>query len=157
VVTNKSNLKIYLENEEWNNLKDLLKSNPRLVRHLFGYLYHNDENMRWLGVKGFGIASHILKKEKLKDLLRRMMWTLNNESGSCSWFTPQAIGEIGFNRPEIVKDFLPCLLHYTMDEDEILREGARWAVQRISESGLKIPDITNATPPKESIKDRFDN
>lgn len=154
-MANKSDIKNWLINEDWESLKNAFQKKGGLVRHLMGFLYNPDEQMRWKAAKGFGVVANVLHDEKIKDLLRRMMWSLNDESGTCCWFTPQAIGEIGFQRPELVKDFLPCLMYYSKDPDEMMSSGVRWALDHIAKTGLEIPDYDEMYEPPDSLQDRM--
>jgi hypothetical protein len=153
-MSNKSDIKDYLLHEQWDELESALKQKPALIRHIMGFLYHVEEEMRWRAVKAFGIAAVILHDEKLKDLLRRMMWSMNDESGTCCWFIPQAVGEIGYQRPELIEDFLPGLVYFKNDPDEQLRNGVFWALDRIAEAGLEIPDPDDLMEPESALENR---
>jgi len=37
--------------------------------------------------------------EPVRDLLRRLFWMMNDESGNTCWYAPEAIGEILYNVP----------------------------------------------------------
>ncbi|MFC1557079.1 DVU0298 family protein [candidate division KSB1 bacterium] len=129
-----------LRQNDHNRLEEAVKAHPKTIRLLMGFLYHQEEGLRDAAAQGFGIAARILPLEKLKDLIRRMMWMLNDESGSCSWHVPYALGEIGYNNPEAIKDFVGCLSHYADDPDEYLRTGVRSALKRIKETGRDFKD-----------------
>ncbi len=122
-----------LRNEDYDSLEKMLTEKPQLVRRLIGYLYDPDESLRTSAARSFGIAAKILPMDKLKDLIRRMMWMLNDESGSSCWHVPYALGEIGYTNYEAIKDFLGCLEHYTKDPDHTLSKGVKDAFARIEE------------------------
>jgi len=124
-----------LKNNEIEKFRDIFKSKPQVVRKLMGFLYHPDIEIRNAAAKGIGIIAQVMPEEKLKDLLRRMLWMLNDESGSCCWHIPYAIGEIGYNNPDVIEDFIGCFSHYADDPDENLRTGVRDALKRIHETG----------------------
>ncbi|MCP4727825.1 MAG: hypothetical protein GY863_22495 [bacterium] len=120
-----------LRNNDLEKIEEILTAKPQLVRRLMGYLYDPDEDLRMAAAKSFGIAAKVLPMEKLKDLIRRMMWMLNDESGSCCWHVPYALGEIGYANYEAIKDFLPCLEHYSKDPDHTMNKGVKDAFVRI--------------------------
>ncbi|MFC1492892.1 DVU0298 family protein [candidate division KSB1 bacterium] len=131
-------LELLLKNNDLDKIEEMLTEKPQHVRRLMGYLYDPDEDLRMAAAKCFGIAARILPMEKLKDLIRRMMWMLNDESGSSCWHVPYALGEIGYANYEAIRDFLPCLEHYTEDPDHTLSKGVKDAFERIRQSGEKL-------------------
>ncbi|MFC1477686.1 DVU0298 family protein [candidate division KSB1 bacterium] len=133
-------LEIFLRANKLEDLKDEYSNNPAIIRKLMGFLYHPELELRDAAARGFGMIARVMPMEKLKDLLRRMMWMLNDESGSCSWHVPYAIGEIGFNNPEAIDGFIGCFSHYANDPDDYLSTGVKRALKRIAESGKKFDE-----------------
>ena len=80
------------------------------------------------------------KPESVKELLRRLLWTMNDESGNICWYAPEAIGEILYNVPELCGEFCPLLMPYLNEEP--FERGTRLAIARIA--GIKrgiFPEI----------------
>ena len=108
---------------------------PRAVRHLLGRLWDPDETLRRRSARAIGVAaaSH---REIGADLLRRLMWALNDESATNGMYGIPALAEIGFNDPELVRPFVAPLASLSWDEGlrpEIIR-----ALTRIAEA---IPEV----------------
>ncbi len=114
--------------------KKILENPPQATRKLMGFLYHPEEEIRNAAAKGFGLSASILPMEKLKDLIRRMMWMLNDESGSCCWHVPLAIGEIGRANFNAIEGFIDQLEYYANDPDTTLSTGVKKALEMIRES-----------------------
>ena len=60
-------------------LNGLLSREPGAIRHLIGRLWDNDDEMRALAARGLGAAA-VAHPEQARDLVRRLMWALNDES-----------------------------------------------------------------------------
>ncbi|MFZ1983368.1 MAG: DVU0298 family protein, partial [Desulfatitalea sp.] len=71
---------------------------PRqVVNPLIGLLYHGDPRVRWHAVAAMGVVVGRLADEELevaRVVMRRLMWSLNDESGGIGWGAPEAMGEI---------------------------------------------------------------
>lgn len=146
----KEELELLLRNDNMDQLRSVLEEKPQVMRKLMGFLYHPEIEVRDAAARGFGVVAQVFPMEKLKDLLRRMMWMLNDESGSCCWHVPYAVGEIGYNNPEAIDDFLACFSHYANDPDETMSTGVKHALERIHESGYKFkPDGYLVYKPKK--------
>ncbi len=112
----------------------------KTVRYLRSLLYDPQDLVRWRAVTMLGWLS-----TRYPDLIRpeadRLIWSLNDESGSIGRGAPEALGEIARNNPDLVRDGVEVLIHYIEDPEtcrppnrnlEILT-GAIWAVGRIGE------------------------
>jgi hypothetical protein len=117
-----------------------LKKKPALLRKIQRSLYDTDERVRWAAARAYGDAALVLGEEKMKDILRRLVWMINEESGNNCWFAPHAIGYIGKVRPEWVEDFIPCLLEFYEYPDSKIREGLEFAFNLFREAGLNVPE-----------------
>ena len=132
-------LKLALKNDKRESIQAGLKRNPSLIRKIQRLLYDMDEDVRWGAARAFGYAADVFGEEKMKDLLRQLVWMINEESGNNCWFAPQAIGEIGRHKPEWVKDFIPCLQEFHKYPDSKIQEGIEYAFQILRNAGLAIP------------------
>jgi hypothetical protein len=107
----------------------LADQDPRIGRHLLGRLWDPDESIRRQAAVGIGIvaAEH---PELGIELLRRLMWALNDEAGTYGVHGVAAIGEIGRRDPSLVAPFVGPMASYAWDDSlrvEILRSLVRIA------------------------------
>ncbi len=67
-------------------------------------------------VLGLSLASLAEKKpEDARNILRRFMWHMNEESGNIGWGIPEAFGATLVHSEKLAKEFSPILLSYIMD------------------------------------------
>lgn len=110
-------------------LNGLLSREPRAMRHLVGRLWDNDEQVRDLAAKGLGHAAAV-HPDQARDLVRRLIWALNDESAMNGVYGLAALGEIGAQAPELMMKFVAPMASYLWDQGlrtEILRALLRMA------------------------------
>jgi len=103
-----------------------------VVRALFSLLYFPDELIHWRAVEALGRAAAALADEKPqagRDILRRLFWALNDESGGNGRAVPEAIGAIISRRSALYGDLTSVLLSFL--GDPALRRGILWAAAEI--------------------------
>jgi hypothetical protein len=102
---------------------------------LSSLLFDADEEIIWRAVAAFGaIAARDEMSgdiERPREIIRRMLWGMNDESGNLIRRAPEVIGEILYNAPSLIPEFAPLLPAY-LDEEPFER-GAFWAVARVAE------------------------
>jgi HEAT repeat protein len=130
--------------QQLNSLKDF--PFPKILNHLFAALCSEEEEIKWHAVTAMGFLVADLAERDLegaRNVLRRMMWFLNEESGGIGWGLPEAMGEILARNESLAREFAPLLVSYLqpggnyLDFEPLLR-GALWAVARLAES---LPQI----------------
>lgn len=134
----KTELRKIIKAGDMDAVEQALRENPGLIRKIQRMLYDVDEEVRWGAARAFGIAANVLEVEKMKDLLRQLVWMINEESGNNCWFAPQAIGEIGRHRPDLVEDFIGCLKEFHKYPDSKIKEGIDYAFDIFREAGLEV-------------------
>ena len=132
-------------------LKDLVVQQPRSIRYLQGRLWDPELRVRQNAAEALGCAA-AERHELGRELLRRAMWALNDESAMNGKYTLPLIGEIGYRAPELVAPFVGPMTSYLWDED--LRPGILRALCRIAEvaPGL-IADVRDRLEEIESHVD----
>lgn len=103
-------------------------------------LYETDELIRWRCIEGLGLLAKDLATrgiEPLRDIIRRLLWTMNDESGNVGWFAPEAIGEILANVPRLAREFAGLLPNFL--EEEPFEQGTHWAMVRVAEANSAGP------------------
>jgi len=134
-----------IDRADWPGVGQILIDHPGYTRHLVSRLHHPGKEKQRRTLEAFQIAAKVLDRERTLDLLRRLMWMLNEESGN---FCPQAslaVGHIAQVDPEAVKPHLPSLQVYAEDPSELMRFPARKAVSLVQRA-LKRHGSTRGTP-----------
>lgn len=114
---------------------------PRLVlAALFSMYFDPDQILRWRAVTATGsVVSKMAdaNMESARIIMRRLMWTLNDESGGIGWGSPEAMGEIMSRHARISDEYHRILVSYMMEDGnylelEVLQRGVIWAVARLA-------------------------
>lgn len=126
-------------------LININKNKKQVIKYLFRYLYSKDELLRHRAIEGLGILCNLItgeNPEKVRDILRRLWWSVNEESGGIGWSAPEAMAEIIKYHPDLYSDFGPIIVSYL--DEELLCRSTLWAAGTI---GSVCPDfIEHAIP-----------
>jgi hypothetical protein len=118
-----------LRSADRQGLERLVARDRRAVRHLQGRLWDPDEGVR-RGAACALAAAAAAHPELGRDLIRRLLWALNDESATNGAFALPALGEIGFRCPHLIAPFLGCMTQ--LSADETLRPALLAALSRIA-------------------------
>lgn len=118
-----------------------------VVRFLTGRLYAAEPEEKWRAVRMLGVLARqpgLVTAARLHDLLQRLLWALNDESGTVPFGVPEAIGEILAARPEHRPSILPILCGMLTEQETFqtgpVERGIYWALGRIG------PDVLDHCP-----------
>jgi HEAT repeat protein len=106
---------------------------PQAARILQSLLFDGDAQVRWRAVEALGRVAAARARgdlEGVRDLVRRTIWSMNDESGGLVWLGPPVVGAVLANVPALCGEFGPILA--TFLEEEPFRAGTRWALFRLS-------------------------
>ncbi|MBU1566399.1 MAG: HEAT repeat domain-containing protein [Proteobacteria bacterium] len=117
-----------------------------LLNPLFIALCNSQEQVRWHAVCGFGRIVPAMADndpESARIVMRRFLWSLNDESGGIGWGAPEAMAEIMFHSTLLRQEYLHMLVSY-MREDGVgtfqdgnylelplLQRGLLWGIGRL--------------------------
>lgn len=142
----KEEVELLLKGKNYTELAARMLQQPSLMKYLFRLLYHPYGEGRWLAIQGLGqVSSELVKRndiEGVREILRRLLWSMNDESGSASWSAPEAISEIIARNPEVFKEYVSIVVHAS--EEEIFHRGIAWALGRLG--GVR-PDLVQPFMP----------
>jgi hypothetical protein len=87
------------------------------------------------------VMAHLADKdmESARVIMRRLMWSLNDESGGIGWGAPEAMGEIIACHEALGKEYAHVLISYIWEEGnyleyDLLRRGAVWGIGRAAQT-----------------------
>ncbi|MCX8042226.1 MAG: hypothetical protein N3A56_07015 [Thermodesulfobacteriaceae bacterium] len=131
-----------LENEGLESLEKAFKPYPpnKVVSFLIGAFLHPKEEVGWKAILSFGkLISQIAKEdiERARILIRRLMWMLNEESGSMPWGVSEAFAEALYQCEILKKEYLNIFTSYIWKEGNYLefplaQRGVIWGVSRLA-------------------------
>jgi HEAT repeat protein len=114
-----------------NALAELTVANPRALRPLVGRLWDPDGEIRHLAARAVGRAA-AAHPDRGVEVIRRLMWALNDESATNGIHAIPALGEIGRRAPEMLAPYVPALV--SMTGDASLRLALLEALGAVAES-----------------------
>lgn len=128
---------------EYERILALAERERRLVRTLLSLLYDGDGLTRWRAVTMMGWLARA-EPEKVRPLISRFIWWMNDESGGIGWSSAPAIGEIGRAVPGLVPGAARVVIHYR--QERFLIPGVLWATGRLAktfpeEAAEVVPDL----------------
>ncbi len=115
---------------------------PQAPRVLQLLLFDPDEVIRWRAAEAMGRAAAALAArglEPVRELVRRILWLMNDESGGLLWYGPQVIGAVLAQVPALCGEWGAILASFL--EEEPFRAGTRWALWRIA---AVSPDVVRS-------------
>ena len=120
-------------------LVELAESDRRVPGMLCGLLYEQDDRFRWRVIEALGAVSAVVAQtdvQAVRELLRRLEWLMNDESGGAGWHSPEAMAAILVNVSELMDVFGVLVGAYL--HDDALSRGAHWAVAVVAK---ERPDL----------------
>lgn len=141
----KKELKDWLSAEDWQSrLPDIAALDAReAAGPLLSFLLLGGD-MAFRAAQGLGVTVAALAEQEMepaRNIIRRLMWHMNEESGNIGWGIPEAFAEILARCPKLNKEFAHVLLSYIVDTGKddnfcdhgVLRRSCFWAVGRLAQ------------------------
>ncbi|MDU9047927.1 MAG: HEAT repeat domain-containing protein [Candidatus Electrothrix sp. Rat3] len=119
-----------------------------LINALFFGICHSDEKIRWHAISVMGSAVARLAEQDMEEariIFRRMLWSLNDESGGIGWGAPESMAEIMCQHEGLADEYIHMLISYMRPDGEeehqdgnflehgMLQQGLMWAVGRLAQ------------------------
>lgn len=127
---------------------------PAAINALFPALCRTDDRIRWRAVSGMGASVARLADadmEAARVVMRRFLWSLNDESGGIGWGAPESLAESMRCHAGLAREYAHMLLSYIREdgpeiwqdgnflEHPLLQRGVLWGLVRLNEPDA--PDI----------------
>jgi len=119
-----------------------------VVNALFSAICRSEERVRWQAVSAMGVTVDRLAREELEEariIMRRLLWSLNDESGGIGWGAPESMAEIMHHHQGLAHEYVHMLISYARPdgpeieqdgnflEHETLQQGLLWGFDRLCE------------------------
>lgn len=133
-----------LESSEWIAARCSLNTLPAssLANALPAFLCSAEDRVRWRAVQAMGDALCRLARvdmEAARRVLRRLLWSLNDESGGIGWGAAEAMGEAAARHEGIAREFGPIIMALLREDGYhiqfapvAMQRAALWSVCRAS-------------------------
>ena len=116
-----------------NEIVDWAKTDRSASRILTSLLFDREKVICFRAAEALGRVAAMEADSNLefvRELLRRLFWSMNDESGNTCWYAPEAIGEILYNVPVLCKEFCGLLKPFLAEEP--FEKGTRIAISRVA-------------------------
>ncbi|MEN8190735.1 MAG: DVU0298 family protein [Thermodesulfobacteriota bacterium] len=136
-----------------------------LINPLFSGLYRPEERIRWHAVSIFGEVLNRLAErdmEAARIVMRRFLWSLNDESGGIGWGAPEAMAEAMRCHKRLRDEYLHMLISYMRQDGPLihqdgnflelpeLQRGLLWGIGRLASEHdelLRSKGVLDDLPP----------
>ena len=161
----KKKLFYLLEQKDFTEALEQIESYPlkSSIGPLFSFFYSKDDQVKWRAITAMGaIVSRLadVDIESGRVVMRRLMWSLNDESGGIGWGSPEAMAEIMARNRRLADEYRNMLVSYICEdgnyvEYEMLQRGVLWGFGRLAHarpellyncSSLLVPYMSASDP-----------
>jgi len=97
---------------------------------LLKFLYNPRDLLHWRAVEALGRLAAAYPRQ-VQKVIGRLLWLLNEDSGSFGWGAAAALGEIGRGQVSLVADLIPMFCGFLAEK--FSREAALWGLGRLAE------------------------
>ena len=143
--SSKRALRALLEERRLADVAALALERGRDVGLLISLTYDADPLVGWRAVEALGATAERLadgRRAAGRELLRRLMWLITEESGAICWRAPEAMAEIVARRPDAYGEYTSIVAHLlleTAEEDlEHFRPGILWGIGRMGPTSVEL-------------------
>lgn len=138
-----------LQNRDLNATREALQQYPAkdVINALFSPICREDPSIRWPAV--ISMADAVVRlaatdMEEARIVMRRFLWSLNDESGGIGWGAPECMAEIMCRHRGLAEEYIHMLLSYMRGDGDkpfqhgnflehpILQRGLLWGIARLS-------------------------
>lgn len=105
---------------DMSSLDRIVESEAGSVRFLLGETYRSDPSVRSVAATALGRAARF-HPELIEEVARRLIWAMNDESGTNALAAPQVLETIAREAPEVLVPLVPDLIRLSAEPE--LREG----------------------------------
>ncbi len=126
-----------LEKNDVETVAAFAMGDKKVISLLIRIAYDKETLAGWRAIKAIGIAARELIKtdcEFLRETVRKLLWSLTDESGGIGWSAPELLGEIVSADPRRFSDIIPLIAQVYDIEEEVFRPGVVYALARIAET-----------------------
>lgn len=82
---------------------------PDTIVTVVSLVFERDDLRRWRAIEALGqLAAAVAQEEgleKVRGIIRRLLWLMNDESGGIAWHGPEAIAEVLNSVPELLEEY----------------------------------------------------
>ena len=123
-------IRTLLEKGNFPELVALAGEEKQVADRLLQFLYDPHDPIQWRALEGLGHVAHG-HPQQVQKVITRLLWLLNEDSGSFGWGAAAALGEIGRHELPVVADIIPMFCGFL--EEPFSRAPMLWGIGRLAE------------------------
>ena len=115
-----------LEKNDFTAILARARQDWKVVSLLVRCAYVKDTLLGQRAIRAMGLVAKELvtaEPEVLRDRVRKLLWSLNDESGGIGWSAPELLGEIVSADPERFADVIPLIAEEYSTAGRVFRLG----------------------------------
>lgn len=132
----KQHVKKLLFERDYNHLLGLCESDKKYWQEVRFNLYEMNEKIQWSAIEMFALMMKRWwekgNEEKVRQYIRNLFWSINDESGGIGWHAPQTIAETIINIPSLMDPYGSMMIAHCIDEPPLIK-GCLWGIGRLGE------------------------
>jgi hypothetical protein len=132
------NLQSAIQTQDWDELRTLLSAKPGLHRYMISGLYTTDPEALEPTLGAFEILAETFEIERLRDLGRKLLWMLNDESGNHCPNAALAMAHIARVEYDAIAPHLPVMQVHANDPGDQMAVICQQALQMINQDQAKV-------------------
>lgn len=122
-------------------LREVCKNNKNILGWLISLSYDKEDIISWKAIEAMGhVAEEYVKANYIEDLrntIRKLLWSMTDESGGIGWRAAELIAEIVYADPKLFADIIPIL--WSQREEKSFLESVLRGMLKLSRK-IKISD-----------------
>jgi hypothetical protein len=123
-------INVLLQAGKFPELVDLAGTESSVAGLLMQFLYDPHDPLHWRALEGLGHVAHG-HPAQVQKIISRLLWLLNEDSGSFGWGAAAALGEIGRHEIAVVANIIPMFSGFL--EETFSRAPMLWGIGRMAE------------------------
>jgi len=134
ITINKKDFVSLLEKMDFETIEKASLQNQNIFSWLISLSYDKENPISWKAIEAMG---HVAKAyvsaqdiEPLRNTIRKLLWSMTDESGGIGWRAAELIGEIIYAEPSLFSDIIPIL--WSQREEESFLESVLRSIIKLS-------------------------
>ncbi|MCE5312641.1 MAG: HEAT repeat domain-containing protein [Nitrospiraceae bacterium] len=119
--------------KDFDAIGSMSRQDKAVIKWLISMSYDKQDELSWRAIEAMGHVSKALCPDSIsliRDIIRRLLWSMGEESGGIGWSAPEMIGEIVANCPGQLEDIPPIL--WSFRDEHSFRQGVVWGISKIA-------------------------
>ena len=160
----KKRLHEILSNSNWESFLNEVYSYPlrQVINPLISFLCNQDENIKQRAILTIAQVVNLIAEKDMESariIMRRLMWSLNDESGGIGWGAPEAMAEIMSLNAQLANEYSSILISYANPKGNYLEhiELQKEVLRGLSRLGKVNPALIRDAIPYLKKNNRSNN